>query len=169
MPRTTASEIAQGIAGTNLAAALDTVAFSELGAAILAGSDDGYNVIVGSTPQCIKTFTSYAGHPDVLVNLPKLGISSSAAGRYQTLWKFAVAYEKQLGLPDFGPKSQDRIALQLFKECHAYNLFADGQFDQAIVACASRWASLPGAQYGQHVNALDALRAEFVRRGGQVS
>ncbi|TPQ32162.1 glycoside hydrolase, partial [Burkholderia ubonensis] len=35
--------------GKNRVAFLDTVAVSEIGAALLAKSDDGYNVLVGST------------------------------------------------------------------------------------------------------------------------
>ena len=71
--------------GPNVCAFLDTLAVSELGARLLAVSDDGYNVLVGSTWSHPHLFASYADHPRTLVPLPNLGIKSSAAGRYQFL------------------------------------------------------------------------------------
>ena len=56
----------------------------------------GYDVIVGGS-----LFSDYSDHPRKLVNLPKLGIKSTAAGRYQLLSKWWDAYRKQLGLKDF--------------------------------------------------------------------
>lgn len=89
----------------NRKAFLDTVAWSE-GTSRIKGSDNGYNVLVGG-----KLFTGYAKHPHTLVKINDK-LSSTAAGRYQVLSKYADAYMKQLGLPDFGPASQDAIALQ---------------------------------------------------------
>ena len=155
-----------GQGGVNVAAALDAIAFSEIGPEILAKSDDGYDVIVGSTPQAVKTFIGYTVHPNMRIFLPKLNDYSTAAGRYQTLNKYAVAYMRDLRLRDFGPISQDTIAVQMMRECHAVSLFIDGKFDAGIIACKSRWASLPGANYGQHENSMDALRGAFMRAGG---
>ena len=58
----------------------------------------------------------YADHPRVLVDLPKLKIQSTAAGRYQLLRRYYDAYKKTLGLKDFSPLSQDLIALQQIRE-----------------------------------------------------
>jgi muramidase (phage lysozyme) len=91
---------------------------------------------------------------------------SSAAGRYQILSRYFDAYRSQLGLTDFGPDSQDAIALQMIKECKAEGNIYAGQFDEAICKCSSRWASLPGAGYGQHEHKLDALRKVFIAKGG---
>ena len=77
----------------NLAAFLDMIAVSEIGPKLLSKSDDGYNVVVGGT-----LFEDYSQHPSILVPLPKLGISSTAAGRYQLLRRYFVAYKKQLNL-----------------------------------------------------------------------
>jgi len=81
----------------NMTAFLSMLAYSE-------GTDNGrqptknhgYDVIVGGS-----LMTSYADHPRKLINLPKLGIKSTAAGRYQILSKYYDAYKKQLRLPDF--------------------------------------------------------------------
>src|SRR5271155_5299338 len=95
----------------NREAFLSTIAWSE-GTSRVAGSDNGYNVLVGGT-----LFTSYADHPRVSVFLPKLNIYSTAAGRYQLLERYFDSYKALLDLPDFSPASQDAIALQQIDEC----------------------------------------------------
>jgi muramidase (phage lysozyme) len=110
-----------------------------------ATKDCGYDVIVGG-----QLFKSYADHPRVLVDLPKLKIQSTAAGRYQLLRRYYDAYKKTLGLKDFTPLSQDLIALQQIRERRALPLIQAGKIPEAIKAVSNIWASLPGAGYGQH-------------------
>lgn len=147
-----------------LRAFLDLIAYSE-------GTDNGrqptnnhgYDVIVGG-----KLFYDYSKHPGVYVKLnPRL--TSSAAGRYQILEKFAKHYMKQLKLPDFGPDSQDKIAIQLIKECKALDDIYAGRIHSAVYKCRSRWASLPGAGYGQHEQKIEKLIAVFKEAGGVVT
>lgn len=149
---------------TQLRAFLDLIAWSE-------GTDNGrqptnnhgYDVIVGG-----KLFYDYSKHPGVYVKLnPRL--TSSAAGRYQILEKFAKHYMKQLRLPDFGPDSQDKIAIQLIKECKALDDIYAGRIHSAVYKCRSRWASLPGAGYGQHEQKVEKLIAVFEKAGGVVT
>lgn len=149
---------------TQLRAFLDMLAYSE-------GTDNGrqptnnhgYDVIVGG-----KLFYDYSKHPGVYVKLnPRL--TSSAAGRYQILEKFAKHYMKQLKLPDFGPDSQDKIAIQLIKECKALDDIYAGRIHSAVYKCRSRWASLPGAGYGQHEQKVEKLIAVFKKSGGVVT
>lgn len=146
----------------NRAAFLDMLAVSEIGKALLAKSDDGYNVIVGSTPSNPILFSDYSNHPQKYQKAQ----NSDAAGRYQFMGRYWVPYKAQLQLLDFGPESQDRWALQLIRECHALQMIDSGDFEGAVRACKSRWASLPGAGYGQHENALDALKTAYVTAGG---
>lgn len=153
----------------NRRAFLYAIAFSELGAIILNKSDDGYNVLVGSTPQQINTFQSYKDHPRQLISVKMRNgatVMSSAAGRYQIMRATYDAYRLQLKLADFGKASQDAIALQLIAECKAIDDMEAGRFDVAIVKCKSRWASLPGAGYGQPENKIADLRNAFVKAGG---
>lgn len=149
---------------TQLRAFLDLIAWSE-------GTDNGrqptnnhgYDVIVGG-----KLFYDYSKHPGAYVKLnPRL--TSSAAGRYQILEKFAKHYMKQLRLPDFGPDSQDKIAIQLIKECKALDDIYAGRIHSAIYKCRSRWASLPGAGYNQHEQKIENLIAVFKKAGGVVT
>lgn len=123
----------------------------------------GYDVIVGGS-----LFTDYSDHPRKLVTLnPKL--KSTAAGRYQLLFKWWDAYRKQLGLKDFSPASQDAVALQQIKERGALPLIDKGDIRQAIDRCGNIWASLPGAGYGQFEHKADNLIAKFKEAGGEVN
>lgn len=151
-----------------LQAFLDLIAYSE-------GTDNGrqptnnhgYDVIVGG-----KLFYDYSKHPGVYVKLtPRL--TSSAAGRYQILEKFAKHYMKQLGLKDFGPASQDAIAKQLIRECKALDDIYEGRIRSAIYKCRSRWASFPpppgaGKMYNQRVESIEKMLDIFKKAGGVV-
>lgn len=142
----------------NEKAFLDMIATSE---GTIGLGDDGYNVIVGG-----GLFHDYSDHPRVKVAISKLGISSTAAGRYQLLMRYFDAYKERLGLADFSPASQDAIALQQIKECKALDDIDTGRFAEAVSKCAHIWASLPGAGYGQHENRLSRLQQAYVEAGG---
>lgn len=149
----------------NLAAFLDMIAWSE-------GTDNGrqptkdrgYDVMVGG-----GLFTGYADHPRALVDLPKLRIKSTAAGRYQLLSRYWDAYRVQLGLKDFSPASQDAVAVQQIRERDALPLIEAGKVREAIARVSNIWASLPGAGYGQHEQRLDNLLAAYQRSGGRIA
>ncbi|WP_115560033.1 glycoside hydrolase family 24 protein [Xanthomonas arboricola] len=150
--------------GRNVVAFLDMLAWSEgTDNSRQPTTDRGYDVIVGG-----GLFQGYADHPRVLVPLPKLRISSTAAGRYQLLQRYFDAYRKTLRLPDFSPLSQDKIALQQIKERRALPLIQAGRIREAIVKVSNIWASLPGAGYGQHEHKLDNLLAAYSKAGGKV-
>lgn len=145
----------------NLRAFLDLIAWSE---GTYNRGENGYNVIVGGT-----LFTTYADHPRQLITLPRLGIKSTAAGRYQLLSRYYDAYKKQLGLPDFSPLSQDKIAIQQIKEQRALDDILLGRIPQAIEKCSNIWASFPGAGYGQHEHCLGSLLEQYQKLGGTLA
>jgi muramidase (phage lysozyme) len=149
----------------NMKAFLDMIAFSEIGHELLKVSNNGYDVIVGSTAAKPILFNDYSHHPRSYQPL----MNSDAAGRYQFMGVYWEPYRKQLSLPDFGPESQDKWAQQLIRECGAVGMIENGLFPQAVHACRSRWASLPGAGYGQHENALAPLQAVYIEAGGTVA
>ena len=145
---------------SNLTAFFDALAYSEgTDNGVQPTHDRGYDVLVGG-----KLFQNYADHPRVY----NAKLNSTAAGRYQILDDIFDAYKERLKLPDFSPASQDKIALQLIKECKALININLGNFDIAIHQCRSRWASLPGAGYGQHEQKIEALRKVYVKAGGKV-
>ena len=132
-------------ASGNMKAFLDLIAWSEIGPAMLAETDDGYNVLVGSLPNALKTFTDYSKHPDMLDR----HLNSTAAGRYQFIWPTWRGLQQILHLPDFSPVSQDRGAIELIKECGAVASVEMAEISHAISLCSRIWASFPGAGYGQ--------------------
>jgi muramidase (phage lysozyme) len=159
----------------NRCAFLDMIAGSEIGPALLAETDNGYNCLVGSTPAAPLTFPSYADHPDIL----NAALDSTAAGRYQLLhlwWPDRTVngvvhqgYKSMLKLPDFSPLSQDKVALQQIKECGALPAIDAGNFTQAVALCARIWASLPGNDYGQRENQIALLQGYFTAAGGALA
>ena len=146
----------------NLAAFLDMLAWSEgTDKPGQKTNDRGYDVLVGG-----QLFGSYVRHPNVLVPLPKLRISSTAAGRYQLLNRWYVPYRDLLKLKDFGPLSQDKIAIQQITERGALPDIKAGNVVSAISKCRNIWASLPGAGYGQHEQKLANLLSAYRVAGG---
>lgn len=149
----------------NMQAFLDMIAWSEIGPQLLVLSDRGYNVCVGSTPKNPILFKSYQTHPKLRCDAQ----NSDAAGRYQFMGKYWDFYKKSLGLPDFGPASQDRWAMQLIRECKATDDVESGNFDDAVDKCRSRWASLPGAGYHQREQSIADLRKAYTTAGGSLA
>lgn len=147
----------------NLKAFLDTIAYAEIGPKLLAVSDNGYNVLVGSTPDKPLLFSDYSTHPMIHND----ECNSDAAGRYQFLGRYWPAYKLQLRLTDFGPASQDCWCVQLLKECHALDAIEVGHIDTAISRC-NRWASFPftGNAYGQRIVPLQELLDAYHAFGG---
>lgn len=140
------------------------IAFSELGAGLLAVSDNGYNVLVGSTAAHPLLFHSYADHPRVY----NAAFNSTAAGRYQLLKKWFDLYKDEMSLPDFSPASQDAIAVQQINERGAIPDIDSGDINTAIARCSNIWASLPGNNYGQHQNKIADLRQAYLAAGGTI-
>jgi len=161
----------------NLQAFLNMVAVSELGEELIAASDRGYNVIVGSRPTQAILFSSYADHPRLEVRVRRdrpatpadEELVSTAAGRYQILARIFDAYRKPLGLLDFGPASQDAIAVQLIRERDGLIHIGAGHFEKAVARVCGAWASLPGAGYEQHENEMAHLRDVYVKAGGTLA
>lgn len=167
--------------GQNVIAFLDMTTCSEIDSWTRAHSDDGYNVLVGShgpytkkdpktgaltsVPADLRTFESYATHPNIL----NAQLNSTAAGRYQLLGRYFKAYAAQLGLRDFSPVSQDLIAIQQIRERRALSLIQAGQLAAAVKACSTIWASFPGSPYGQRTNPFDMLRAAYQAAGGKIA
>lgn len=139
-------------AHTNVVAFLDMLAWSE-GTSTIKASDDGYNVLVGG-----KLFNDYSKHPNILVDLPRYKIKSTAAGRYQFLYRTWMNIVRLYGFKGrFIPEAQDLAAIKLLTECKALPHIESGNISRAINLAAPIWASLPGAGYGQREHALVKL------------
>lgn len=154
----------------NLHAFLDMLAFSEGTATSPATKDRGYDVIVTGIDGKPEIMTSYATHPFAGGRRPKVinskGLASTASGRYQFLVRDWGFYRLKLNLPDFGPESQDRWAIQLIKERRALDDIETGHFIVAVGKVSNLWASLPGAGYGQPEHRMTSLEDAYERAGG---
>ena len=133
---------------------------------------DGYDVIVTGTDGP-EVFAGFAAHPFAAGRKPKQindkGLYSTASGRYQFMLKHWAHYRDALGLPDFGPESQDKWALQLIRERGALPLIDAGNFKLAVQRVSNLWASLPGAGYGQPERRMDRLETAYLAAGGMLA
>lgn len=154
--------------GSNVLAFLDALAWSEGTSTSKHTKDDGYDVVVGGIDSP-NTFSSYRGHPAVLVTVNRKGLKSTAAGRYQLLLRYYRAYKLTLNLPDFSPVSQDKVAIRQIKEQGALLDVIAGRIDLAVDKCRNIWASLPGAGYGQREHSLDDFIAHYIAAGGRLA
>lgn len=146
---------------------LDLIAWSEGTSTSKWTKNNGYDIIVDGI-NSPHVFTDYSTHPGITVHV-KDSLYSTAAGRYQTLKRFALTYIRNMQLPDFGPDSQDKIALQQIRECRAIDLIENGNIQSAISACNRIWASLPGAKYGQPTHDMAECLDKFQEFGGTVT
>jgi lysozyme len=141
-----------------LAAFLSTIGWSE-------GAD--YDTIVTGV-NGPATFTDFSDHPfapqfnrpPVIVRRSPL-LESTAAGRYQLLYRYWVPYRAKLGLLDYSPASQDSVALQQMRERGAVALIAAGDIQGAITACSNIWASFPGNGYAQGGRTMGELLDKY--------
>jgi muramidase (phage lysozyme) len=116
----------------------------------IAGSESpGYNVMYGG-----GRFEELNDHPRQRVPItsgPNAGKTSSAAGRYQFLSGTWDEQKAKLGLPDFGPESQDAAAWDLAQTTYRAKTGRDlasdvraGRTQDIGRALSGVWTSLPG-------------------------
>lgn len=154
----------------NLRAFLDMLARSEGTSTSKHTKYDGYDVIVGGLDSP-NVFRDFHDHPNVLVTVNNKGLKSTAAGRYQLLYRFWKAYKSQLKLRDFGPAAQDAVAIQQIRERRALDDVNAGRIREAIEKCSNIWASLPGKlnTYGQPMHQADKLVDWYRAFGGTLA
>jgi len=110
---------------------------------------------------------NYASHPNTAIT--KWGITSTGAGAYGFLYRTWVELAQALRLPDFGPSSQDKAAIELIRRKSALPDVLNGNIQAAIYKCRKIWASFPGAGYGQNERSLVSLLQFYVKAGGKLN
>jgi lysozyme len=125
-------------------------------------SNNAYRTLFGG-----GLFYSYAQHPNQ--SITKSGITSTAAGAYQFLYKTWEALQQSLGLPDFSPVNQDKAAIELIHRKGALTDVLEGRVATAINKCRKVWASFPGAGYGQGEHSLQVLLQVYQSFGGTIT
>jgi muramidase (phage lysozyme) len=144
-------------------AMLDVLVYSE-------GTSAGYGTIVKGlvksapfNPELVgKTnviITDFSKHPQILVSVTGTGKNSTAAGRYQFLYKTWRYYGGDT--KDFSPRSQDLIAAYALIKRGMIDWLLMGDVKSAFNAGAPEWASLPlsnGKSYhNQPVKSIEEL------------
>jgi muramidase (phage lysozyme) len=97
---------------------------------------DGYKTHFG-----YEKFEDFSDHPRKVKSAS--GFRSDAAGKYQAMSFTWDRIAKKIGLKDFSPANQDLFAVELLKECGAYDLIMQGNIEAAIIAASPTWASFP--------------------------
>lgn len=105
-------------------------------------SDKDYKTMYGG-----GTFNSFADHPRTKVT--KWNKTSTAAGAYQITVATFDEFKGKLGLKDFSPESQDKIAMALIKQAGGLDLINAGQIEDAVKKLKGRWSSLPGGVHSK--------------------
>ncbi len=152
----------------NWHAFLDAIAISEGTSTSKITQDNGYDILVSGIDGPAR-FDSYATHPNILVTVNHQGLKSTAAGRYQILYKNWLYYMHLLGLSNFGPGPQDAIAMQMIRETRADADINSGHIADAVNKVSHLWASLPGANYNQHENTLAEFLGWYKSGGGTLA
>lgn len=122
------------------------------------GSD--YGTIVGGTK-----FSDYSKHPGV-VGLTTPEGSSTAAGRYQITKSTYDTYAKKLGVSDFSPETQDKIAYKLIEDSGALPDVEKGDYESAVNKLGSIWASFPSSNYKQPKRSWEWTRSKLGTKQG---
>jgi muramidase (phage lysozyme) len=119
--------------------------------------------MVGGTPVKIPGLDwAQAGVPKILRG-SNSGQYSTAAGRYQALAATWLRIKYKLGLQDFAPDSQDRMAFELLRECGALREYENGNRATAIGKASKIWTSLPGSNTGEAQLSVNQALAELDR------
>ena len=121
-------------------AALDTIAWAEGGRS--------YQTLYGG-----GTFTG-SQHPNRAVTAG--GYTSTAAGRYQFLYRTWAEIQNRLRLPDFGPQNQDIAALDLINQRGQLPRLLAGDFEGMMRGLGCAWAALPYSGCGQKTRTIAA-------------
>lgn len=128
---------------------------------------DGYRTLFGG-----DLFDDFAQHPNITKqfrwNDGTVGYTT-AAGAYQFLYRTWIGLAQKLHLPDFGPDSQDRGAIELISERRAIADVAAGRLQNAIDKCGPIWASLPTSRYDQPRRSLQYAADAFTDAGGMLA
>jgi muramidase (phage lysozyme) len=119
-----------------------------------------YNVITGG-----GRFSSYDKHPGIVGMVTKEG-PSTAAGKYQITKTTYDDVAPKLGITDFSPQSQDKIALELIRRNGALADVQSGNFEAAVSKLGGTWASLPSSPYSQAKRSPEWVAKFF---GGQIT
>jgi muramidase (phage lysozyme) len=106
---------------------------------------------------------NFATHPRIKQCAPINGrnVCSTAAGAYQMLDISWNDLAPDLGLKDFSPSSQDRMAIEYIRRNKAIRDVEAGNFEVAACKVGKIWGSFPCNNYNQNAKRLDKLQGYY--------
>lgn len=111
-------------------------------------------------------FSSFRDHPRQVKCSRRYGkkLCSDAAGRYQFLSPTWDRFAKKLGIRDFTPANQNRVALELIREKGALQDVKAGRFEIAASKVAPVWPSLRRFGNGSLEKSMPKLKQVYQER-----
>ena len=111
-------------------------------------------------------FSSFRDHPRQVKCSRRYGkkLCSDAAGRYQFLSPTWDRFAKKLGIRDFTPANQNRVALELIREKGALQDVKAGRFEVAATKVAPVWPSLRRFGNGSLEKSMPKLKQVYQDR-----
>ncbi len=119
----------------------------------------GVDFLVGATRgrrNDPRRFTNFSTHPG-----SGLGGGGTAAGSYQITLETWVERAGAMGLSDFGPETQDLIAVDILRGLGALDRILAGDLIGAVSAAARHWGRLPAIGEAAPDQACVAAYAAF--------
>ncbi|KYC34755.1 hypothetical protein WA1_49395 [Scytonema hofmannii PCC 7110] len=151
-----------GTGNVRIDAFLDTIGWAETGTT----GPQGYRKLVFN-----GEFKNFKSHPNILqcANIKRRAggsrrVCSTAAGRYQMLNKNWWTLQSKLGLPDFSPASQDKMAIALIKQEGALEDVKAGRFEIAACKVGNIWAGFPCNEYDQRPRSTQKLKQIYLNQ-----
>lgn len=152
------------ITNSNVIAALKTIRTTECNDA-----PECYQYLFGSTVNNDIRFTDYSKHPNNLQT--HNGISSTAAGAYQILYRTYTELVTKYGFDgSFDPAAQDLLAVAIFDEIGVLTAVSKGLMlqDTVLNKISNQWASIPDNSYGQNPKTVAQVREIYLAAGGSI-
>lgn len=143
------------ILSSRMSAFLATIRWAETGTS----GKESYTKLVFN-----GTFNNnFATHPRTKQCAPINGrnVCSTAAGAYQMLDISWNDLAPDLGLKDFSPSSQDRMAIEYIRRNKAIRDVEAGNFEVAACKVGKIWGSFPCNNYNQNAKSLDKLQGYY--------
>ncbi|BAZ18449.1 hypothetical protein NIES4071_103340 (plasmid) [Calothrix sp. NIES-4071] len=147
-----------------MSAFLATIRWAETGTS----DKSSYNKLVFNS-----TFNDFSTHPKIKQCAPINGrrVCSTAAGAYQMLDISWNDVAPKLGLKDFTPPSQDRMAIEYIRRNKAIDDVESGNVEMAFCKVGKVWASLICNNYNQNPRTTEELKnyynKQLIAAGGE--
>ncbi|GJD22855.1 hypothetical protein RIVM261_078110 [Rivularia sp. IAM M-261] len=106
------------------------------------------------------TFDDFSTHPKIkqCARVSGRNVCSTAAGAYQMLDISWNDLQPNLGLKDFSPPSQDKMAVEYIRRNKAVDDVESGNVEMAFCKVGKVWASLICNDYNQNPRTIEELK-----------